>query len=251
MKKLVVLLTILLIVNSSLVVNASGQRGGNPNMNQGQNRSTTAFMGETVKSKEKATPRYDNFFEKREENQVRRLDQAAVRWEARLEKREAVITRHLEVIQLYAPELLADYEAAFEEHNAIHTELMETRTAIAKDYMDETNVGLEALKAEIEEKLDAETITTQEAREMIRTYMLERKEGFKALFDDFQEAIAEEKAAYEILKAEADVLKTELRAAIEAEDADLCNTLLTQLYDYLLAHIEFDQFKLDTLNDIF
>lgn len=251
MKKLVVLLTILLMVNSSLVVNASGQRGGNPNMNQGQNRSMTAFMGESIKNKENATARYDNFFEKREENQARRLDQATTRWENRLEKREAVMARHLEVIKLYAPELLEDYEVAFEEHESVHTDLMEARTAIAKDYMDETNVGLETLKAEIEEKLEAEEITTKEAREMIRTYMLERKEGFKALFDAFQEAIAEEKAAYEIIKAEADALKTELRAAIEAEDADLCNTLLTQLYDYLLLHIEFDQFKLDTLNDIF
>lgn len=250
MKKLVVLLTILLIVNSSLVVNASGQRGGNPNMNQGQ-RSTTAFMGEAVKNKENATARYDNFFEKREENQVRRLDQAATRWEERLEKREAVITRHLEVIKLYAPELLADYEAAFVDHEVVHKDLMETRTAIAEDYMDETNVGLEALKAEIEEKLEAETITTQEAREMIRTYMLERRDGFKTLFDAYHEAIAEEKEAYEILKADADALKVELRAAIEAEDADRCNELLTELYDYLLEHIAFDEFKLTTLNNIF
>lgn len=239
------------MVNSSLVVNASGQRGGNPNMNQGQNRSTSAFMGEAVKNKENVTARYENFFEKREENQVRRLDKATTRWEERLEKRDAAITRHLEVIQLYAPELLEDYELAFEEHKAVHTDLMEARTAIAEAYMNETNVGLETLKAEIEEKLEAKEITTKEAREMIRTYMLERKEGFKTLFGEFQEAIAEEKAAYEILKAEADVLKTELRAAIEAEDADLCNTLLAELYDYLLVHIEFDQFKLDTLNDIF
>jgi len=251
MKKLIVLLTILLIVNSSLVVNASGQRGGNPNMNQGQNKNSAALMGENERNNGTATAPYNNFFEKREENQVRRLDKAATRWEARLEKREAVILRHLEVIELYAPELLEDYEAAFEEHKLIHTELMETRTAIAKDYMDETNDGLEVLKAEIEEKLEAEEITTNEAREMIRTYMLERRDGFKTLFDAYLEAIADEKADYEALKEEADALKVELRAAIEAEDADRCNELLTKLYDYLLAHIEFDQFKLDTLNDIF
>ncbi|MDF1617371.1 hypothetical protein [Petrocella sp. FN5] len=237
MKKLVVLLIVLLMVSSSLVVNASGQRGGSPNMNQGQNRSTTA--------------RYDNFFEKREENQVRRLDKVTKRWEERLEKREAVMARHLEIIKLYAPELLEDYEVAFEDHKAVHRDSMEVRTAIAKDYMDETKAGLEELKAEIEEKIEAEEITTKEAKEMIKTYMLERREGFKTLFDTYLEAIAEEKEAYEVLKDEAEALKIELRAAIEAEDADRCNELLTELYDYLLLHIEFDQLKLDTLNNIF
>lgn len=67
----------------------------------------------------------------------------------------------------------------------------------------------------------------------------------------YREAIADAKAEWRTSCSEIQVLRVELLEAVAAEDTETIVEIINKLYDYLLEHVAYDQFRLDTLNSMF
>ncbi|PKM52104.1 MAG: hypothetical protein CVV02_03700 [Firmicutes bacterium HGW-Firmicutes-7] len=229
MKKLLIVLAMVLMFSSTMVINAAERTTPNP------------------------TPedRSNGFLSELEEKQDARFDEAQTKWTRRQTERQTRNDKYLEIVAQFSPDLLSSYEAAFDTHDALHAELFTTRTRIRTTYSDETKAALEVLKSDLFAQATAGEITWKEARESLKTFLKDSKTAFTTLTDAYKAAILDENSEWEAKVVEIKALHQELRAAIEAEDTDSASAIIDELYDYLLQHIEFDQFKLDTMNAIF
>ncbi|MCD4712452.1 MAG: hypothetical protein K8R73_04145 [Clostridiales bacterium] len=152
------------------------------------------------------------------------------------ESKEIWRTNITEVINTYVPELLADYTSAWAEHDAIHIELQTIRTAAQEN----NRLEIEAIIA----KATAKEITFAETRELLKAH----HESNKADRETIRAEIEALKAVYghdpEVVKSTVDTLK----AAIETEETDTIITSLYTLLEMLEQHIQFDQMKLELLD---
>lgn len=152
------------------------------------------------------------------------------------ERQEIWRTNVTEVINTYVPELLVDYTSAWAEHDAIHIELQNIRTAAQENNLLEINA--------IIAKATAKEITFAEARELLKAH----HESSKADRDAIHEEIEALKAVYghdpEVVKATLDTLK----AAIETEETDAIITSLNTFLEMLEQHIQLDQMKLELID---
>jgi len=87
-------------------------------------------------------------------------------------------TKKLEIVNEFAPDLLAEYEVAFEAHSTFHELLYNTLYGHQESYTIETMTAIEA-----------ELMTPREAAISLREYLVERREGYKALKDAYRAEI--------------------------------------------------------------
>lgn len=214
-------------------------------------------MTMVVSAKEPTTPKtspedkFNGFISELEQKQASRFDEANANWTQNQTKRQSRDALFLEMVAQYAPDLSISYEEAFAEHDALHLALFNIRTGIRSDYNTATIQGLTALKDDLFEKVNNGELTYKEARETMKIYLTTRKESFIASKDSYQAVIAPAAADWEIKVTEIKALHQELKAAIAADDSVAAASIIAELYDYLIAHIAFDQLKLDTMNSMF
>lgn len=248
MKKISLVMMVVLMLSSSLVVNAS--EGNSLQGNQTGNRVAVQEKVQ-LKLQERMQTKYDDFFQTMNERQEARFEEFSTKWDQVQEKRISANENFLKLVTQYTPDLVDDFETAFDEHNTIHTELLATRQAIYTAFATETTAQLQALKAELDAKLASGEITLADARASQKALMTERKDAMKTLMDSYQAAIADEKAQQEIRIQEVNALRIELKAAIEVGDTETITSTIESLYTYLQEHIAFDAYKLSTLKSIF
>lgn len=229
MKKLFIILTVVLMLSSTMVVSAE----------------------ETTTTKQSPEDRFNGFLLELEEKQDARYDEIDSKWSERQDKRQERNTGFLETVAQYAPELLSSYETAFDTHDALHVELFNKRTAIRTTYSDETMAALTILKEDLFAQATAGEITWKEARQSLKVFLQESKDSYVASKTTYKDTVLAAKTDWEANVVEIKALRQELRTAIETNDTVTAAGIIEELYDYLLQHIEFDQFKLDTMNSIF
>lgn len=170
------------------------------------------------------------------QERINRLEQSE-----RLEKgerQEIWRTNLTEVITTYAPELLADYTASWADHDAIHADLQNIRTTAQAN----NQLELDAIKA----KVTAKEITLAQARELLKAHYESNKSNREAIFAEIETLKAVYGQDPEVVKATLDTLKS----AIDNQETDTIVNSLYTLLEMLEKHIQFDQMKLDLVNQI-
>ena len=138
-----------------------------------------------------------------------------------------------EVINTYAPEVLADFTSAWAEHDAIHVELQSIRIAAQAN----NQLEIDAIKA----KVVAKEITFAEAKELLKAHHESNRSNRDAIQAEIEALKAANGQDPEVVK---ETLST-LKMAIESEDADSIFASLNTLLEILEKHINFDQMKLE------
>lgn len=151
------------------------------------------------------------------------------------ERQEIWRSNLTEVINTYAPELLADYTALWADHDAIHVALENIRTTTQAN----NKLEMDAIKA----KVTAKEITLAEARELLKVHHATNKSNRDAIHSEIEALKAIYGQDPEVVKATLDTLKS----AIENEDTDTIVVSLQTLLVMLEKHIQFDQMKLELL----
>lgn len=195
--------------------------------------------------------KFNAFITELEQKQTAKFEEANANWTEHQAKRQDRNDSFLEIVAQYAPELSTDFDVAFAQHDTLHANLFNSRTAIKTTFAQETITGLTALQSELYAQAQAGEITWKEARQGLKSYLTERKEDFTASKDAFKTTIAPAVADWDTKVVEIKALHQELKAAIADEDTETADDVINKLYDYLLQHIAFDQLKLDTLDLVF
>ncbi len=206
--------------------------------------SVSVYADETMTPEERFDERMEQFLEKRDER-IARAEERFIEFE---EKRLEHQSRKLDIITRLAPDMLEAYETGFENHNEIHELLFEAHKTVRENMFDEAMEEMDALKDELFEKAEAGEITYREVREKLKEAHETNRMELEAFRLELDEALADVRAEEEIDKEERTALKEELIIAIENKDYESAEEIIIQLYDYLLSHIEFDQYKLDVIS---
>lgn len=195
--------------------------------------------------------RFTNFESRAEEKKDERMDIAKEKHAQRKDKREIRSEQMLEIVSNFAPELYEDYEEAVNSHEILHLNLFNKHEEIRESHFAEIKIEVQELKDELFAQVEAGELTFREARDQIQDFMKTNRESLKAELDAFRDEISDEaddwKSNQEVIKG----LFEDLKVAIDSEDTESANEIIYDLYNYLLDHIQFDQFKLDTLNEMF
>jgi len=206
--------------------------------------SVSVFADETMTPEERFEERNEKFLEKRDER-IARAEERLIELE---EKRFERQSRSLDIITEFAPDMFEAYEIGFETHNELHELLFETHKSVRENMFDEAMEEMEELKDELFEKAEAGEMTYREVREqLIEAHKANRME-LEAFRLEIDEALADVRAKEEIDREERLVLKEQLITAIRTENNESAEEIIIELYDYLLSHIEFDQYKLDVIS---
>lgn len=229
MKKVILLFVMLFMFSSSFIVNAE----------------------EAVPNRKTPDERFDILITRLEEKREQHIERQEERWSERQQVREERSDDYLDIVAEYAPELLSDYEAAIATHNTLHETLFNTRMSLKTNYSDETLAALYTLKVDLYAQAEAGEITWREVQETIKDFLQNSRETFKSNKEAYKEAILEAQADWEEKTAEIKSLREDLAKVLNVNDTDAVVEIIETLYDCLLEHIEFDQFKLDTLNSMF
>lgn len=156
----------------------------------------------------------------------------------------------LEIVDLYAPEMYELYAEGFTEHNSTHETLFATRMALRDTSFELLVEGMTSVKDDVFAQAEAGEITYKEASEAIQVYKQDQIAYDQSVVEQYLADIEDLVAQNEANKEIAEGLKEDLRAAVEAEDFEAANRLITELYDYLILHIEFDYAKLAIMEAI-
>lgn len=206
--------------------------------------SVSAYADETMTPEERFYEKTEQFLEKRDER-IARVEERFTELE---EKRFERQSRSLDIVTRFAPDMFEAYEIGFENHNELHELLFETHKAVRENMFDEAMEEMEALKDDLFEKAEAGEMTYREVREqLIEAHKANRME-FEAFRLEIDEALAEVRAEEEVDREERIELKEQLITAIRAQNNESAEEIIIELYDYLLSHIEFDQYKLDVIS---
>lgn len=215
---------------------------------------SAAELDDTAAKPEKQEFSIDVFEEKLDEKVAimnekynTRVTERTAKFNERIAKSEERSALRMEVVAEYAPELVVDFEGVYAAHIIVHEALFNEHMLNSSEFVAETNAGLATLKDEVLASIEAGTMTGQEARAEIKAYMAGRREEYKATKEAYKAEIADLDAANELSKEEAKALKTELKAALEAEDATTIVSVLNQLLDLANTHVEYDYAKLAIL----
>ena len=158
---------------------------------------------------------------------------------AAIVKRDAYRARMTEVINEFAPDLLATFESFWVSHDSVHTSLIAERERIANEQYAEAIAFSDSIKAAVL----AGEMTREEAKTAIQAYRSEVKIEREAT-----------KAAIDALRLELDVPQgtvkayhEALKAAVVAGDAASVELALLDLISIQPQHLAFDQAKLELL----
>ena len=121
------------------------------------------------------------------------------------ERQEIWRSNLTEVINTYAPELLADYTALWADHDAIHVALENIRTTTQAN----NKLEMDAIKA----KVTAKEITLAEARELLKVHHATNKSNRDAIHSEIEALKAIYGQDPEVVKATLDTLKSEIGRA--------------------------------------
>ncbi len=156
-----------------------------------------------------------------------------------------------EVVVAYAPELIEAYDLAWGgDHVDIHEDLFNERMSLRQERYDIFVAGLIEVKEALFPLAEAGEMTYKEVGQAFKAYKEEQRAYFTAITDAAKAEIEILDAANEVNKEIVEGLKAELRAAVEAEDYDTANDIVTELLDYLETHVDYDVAKLVVLEAI-
>ena len=159
-------------------------------------------------------------------------------------------SKKLALVNRYAPELYQPYMDAFSDHTTVHEALHATHVSLREEAFNATMEKLIALKEELYPLVQAGTMTYREVGAELRLYLEEQRATHRAIREAYAQEISDLNAQNDVNKAMVDALKAGLRGAIEAKDIASANDIIKESYDYLLGHIQYDNDKLDILNNI-
>ena len=213
----------------------------------------TAFAREKVKEPGKAKEavvqeRFRNYFDKLEQ----RTENFKQKKEVRIESGEMIKAklkkRFLTVVEEWNPDLYDDYEDADKEHIQVHRELFKSRTDDAYEFRKDTLKMAKEMETKLFQAVKDDEISLKEAVQQLRSFMQERREIFKSRIEEYRAAVDEIRPGN---KEEIQALRQELRSVIEEENKERAEEILEELLAYLIEHIEFDQEKLQLMEEIF
>lgn len=170
----------------------------------------------------------------------KRLDQAlgqlAERGELAIEKKEQYRSRMTEVVEVFASDLMGQFESFWSSHDAVHSALL----AVHQN-------RIEAMKVTVRERMDSIKEAVK-AGEMTREEAKAELEAMRNQFSEDRDAV---RAEIEALKQELDVtpekvkaLHEALRLAVAGEDTDAVHSALLEILEAQEQHLAFDQAKL-------
>ena len=195
----------------------------------------------------------ERFNERVEEGQQQRenllVERAAEFEEKKLAAKERQ-EKKLELINHYAEDMVDLYVEAFEGHITVHELLFEEHKSLRVQAREITEAGVIALKETLKPQVEDGTLTIKEMRTAIKAYLEGQKTYFSVIRDQYQADIEGLKADNEANKEIVVGLRSDLRAAIEADDQDTAEAIIIELYDYLLLHTQFDYDKLEILEAV-
>lgn len=194
--------------------------------------------------------RFEAHIEKMTEMHETRLAEATTTFEERKAEKEEGIAFKLELVAEYAPEIYDIYEASFGEHITVHESLFAEHIDLRVEGFDLMVDGLYALKDELFPLAEAGEMTYKEVGEAFKAFKEEQRAYYAEVKDAYKADIADLEAANEANKVIVEELKAELRLAVEAGDVETANAIITELYDYLVAHVAFDNAKLVILEEV-
>lgn len=143
------------------------------------------------------------------------------------------------LINEYAPGLLDEFQDFWEDHDALHEQLMEEKQGIAEEKKEAATAFFEM----IGEQVASGEMTREEAKEEIEAYGIAAKAERDAVKSEI-EALKESMGVdQEVVKA----LHESLKAAAEAGDANAIGEILEEMIRYHPQHLSFDQGKLELL----
>lgn len=145
--------------------------------------------------------------------------------------------RLIEIIQTFAPDLEADFQSFWSQHEALHVALIQEEKRIATEKQAETMAFHETIKAQVLDK----TITPEEAKAQMLAYREEAKAEREAVRAEVEALKASLDVPREAVKALYDALKV----AVENQDQAAVEAALLGLIDLQPSHLTFDQAKLD------
>ena len=213
------------------------------------------ISGMTVHAEEEATkPTIEERFAQRMDEQTQKRLTLVEEKTASFEERKATAqegqTKKLALINLYAPEMYDAYLDAFADHVTVHEQLFQAHKSLRLEASEMTATGLSNLKDTLLPMVEDGTMTGKEMGQELRAYLQEQKTYLSSVKDQYKAEIEAINTENETNKELAKSLKSDLRLAIEAEDVDTANALITELYDYLLAHTQYDYEKLEVLEAV-
>ncbi len=191
--------------------------------------------------------KFDAKMEERQEVINQRAAERAAEFDAKVADVQERSALHMDIVEEYTPELVMDFEAVADAHQIVHQSLFDQHLRIRTEFQEETNAGLEALKADLFAALEDGSMTGMEVRQAFKAYLEERRQEATSIKDaylaDIEALNAENDANRELAKG----LKAELRTALENEDSETIVSILYQLLDLANAHVEYDYAKLAIL----
>lgn len=155
------------------------------------------------------------------------------------ERKEVYRERLIDLVSEFAPELLADFESFWNDHDDIHTQLMAERERIAETKRTESMAFFESIKA----RVTSNEITREEAKlelEAFRAAERAERESVKAEFEALKESMD---VPQEVIKD----LHDSLKDAEEIGDVETVKEILMELISYQPQHLAFDQAKLELM----
>ena len=171
-------------------------------------------------------------------------------YEENMAKKLDNITKKKEIVALYAPELINTYDTSYDAHLDIHASLFNEHLTLREESFDLFLNGLIDLKDELFPLAEAGEMTYKDVGEAFKSYREEQRAYTTSVMDAYKASIADLDDANETNKAVVEGLKVNLRAAVESEDLDAANAIITELHDYLVQHVAYDNAKLAILETV-
>lgn len=144
-----------------------------------------------------------------------------------------------DVIMLNAPDLLADFELFWSEHEVIHEALKQEKERLRETEREAVRAKADQIRA----SLTAGDITREEAKTQLEALRNEERTLREALRTEM-EAL---QGTYEVSKEDRDALHKALETALESDDAEAIALALNNILLSHQKHLAFDQAKLELL----
>ncbi len=195
-----------------------------------------------VKWQQKVEEKKQNIQDRREEKRADREERKEVKEERRAD--------FMEMVETYAPELAEQFDDKFTEHHTLQSSIFEARLDKNQSSFNDAKEELNALKEELQEQVKNEEITKEELKETLKAFRDENKAEREAIKEGYKSDLADEIEAQKTRHEETKALREALKTAVENEDSETIVSIINQLYDNLLEHIEFDSTKLEYIENM-
>lgn len=155
------------------------------------------------------------------------------RMEKNQDRRDQFDDRTLELVTLYAPDLLESYQTVTDTHESIHDSLEALHKSDFESRADEFKTFLNSIK----DQLTAGTITREEAKTQIDAFRKENdteRDALRTKLDTLKTTYGLDQEAHR-------TLMTTLKTAVDNNDEAAIKSALTSLLSELQKHVQYDQ----------